>query len=400
MKKPVRILNLIYSFDIEGGGGGIGRFVTALSRALDPARYSVSVGALWHTGSPDEDRWMEALRAQGIQAFAAAPWDGARPYRSFRQALSGLRRRLKTSPADVLHSHSEFSDAAALLLRGLTGPPAAMRTVHYGFRYEWRKRPLRRIFLTNLLYPLLFSAEVGVSQAITEVMNRRPVSRLLGRRAECIYNAIDLSRFQEVQVDREARKRSLGLPPEAVVVGSVGRLSEQKGYRYLVEAAARVLERLPQARFLLIGDGELAAELQAQAQSLGLSGRLIFTGPRRDVEELLPCLDLFVSSSLWEGLPTAILESMASGTPVVATDVPGTRELVRPGETGWLAPPGDGRALGEAILGALADPSGREKAAAGAAGILQAFSIETVAGAYCRLYERIAGGAAPPTARA
>jgi len=392
MAKPIRILNLIKSFDIEGGAGGIGRFVTALSRAMDPERFSVSVGALWYTGKAEEERWMEALRAEGIPAFAAARWDETGPYHSFRLALRGLRRRLSETPADILHSHSEFSDVAALLLRGLLRPPAAMRTVHYGFRHEWRKRPLRRIFLTNLLYPLLFSAEVGVSQAITEGMNQRPLSRLLGRRAECIYNAIDLSRFQSAQVDREAKKRSLGLPPEALVIGSVGRLSEQKGYRYLVEAAAQVLAQEPRARFLIVGDGELAEQLRAQARELGLDGRLLFTGPRRDVEELLPMLDLFVSSSLWEGLPTAILESMASGTPVVATGVPGTLELVRPGETGWLAPPGDGKALAEAILQALTDREGRERLAAGAAGILHTFSIQAVADAYSRLYERLAPG--------
>jgi glycosyltransferase involved in cell wall biosynthesis len=392
MPARIRVLHLIYSFGIEGGGGGIGRFVSALSQALDPERVNARIGALWHTGSEHEDRWIESLNAVGIPAFTAAGWDGAHPYRSFRLALGGLRRRLAQSPVDILHSHSEFSDAAALLLQGFLRPPAAMRTVHYGYQFEWRKRPWRRLLLTNLLYPLRFSAEVGVSQAITDTMNRRPVSRLLGREAQCIYNAIDLDRFQRIEVDRAAKKRLLGLPAEAIVIGSVGRLTEQKGYRYFVEAAAHVLARLPEARFLLIGDGELAGELNEQAQRLSIAGRLIFTGPRRDVEELLPCLDLFVSSSLWEGLPTVILEGMASGVPVVATDIPGTRELVRPGETGWLAPPADGMALGEVIIQALADSTDREYLRAGAAKILHQFSIKTVAGAYEQIYDRIKKG--------
>jgi glycosyltransferase involved in cell wall biosynthesis len=392
MSARIRVLHLIYSFGIEGGGGGIGRFVSALSQALDPERFTASIGALWHTGTEHEDRWIESLNAAGIPAFTAAAWDGAHPYRSFRLAYAGLKGRLAQSPADILHSHSEFSDAAALLLQGLLRPPAAMRTVHYGYQYEWRKRPWRRLLLTNLLNPLRFSAEVGVSQAITDTMNRRPLSRLLGRQALCIYNAIDLDRFQTIGVDRAAKRRLIGLPEGALVIGSVGRLTEQKGYRYLIEAAAHVLDRLPEAHFLLIGDGELAGELKEQAQRLSIADRLVFTGPRRDVEELLACLDLFVSSSLWEGLPTVILEGMASGVPVVATDIPGTRELVRPGETGWLAPPADGKALGEAIIQALADSTGRESFSAGAAKILYQFSIKTVAGAYEQIYDRIKEG--------
>lgn len=389
MAEKIRILNLVYSFDIEGGAGGIGRFVTALCRTLDPQDYSVSIGALWHTGLPAEDRWIEELNDSGIPAFTAAQWDGDHPYDSFLRSLRGLRAHLQAEPVDIVHSHSEFSDVAALLLRGFRGHPVAIRTIHYGFRVEWRNRPLRRIFLTNLLYPLLFSAEVGVSQAVTASLNRRIISRLFHRSAQCVYNAVDLKRFQNVHVDRRAKKLSLGVPPDAPLIGSIGRLTEQKGFRYLIEAAAHVQKAIPEARYLIVGDGELFEELQDLARVHNLDRRLFFTGPRKDVEEILPCLDLFVSSSLWEGLPTVILESMASRVPVVATDIPGTRELVVPGETGWLAPPGDGQALASVILEALSDCAGREKAAAKAAENLGRFSIESVAEQYRQIYKNI-----------
>ena len=125
---------------------------------------------------------------------------------------------------------------------------------------------------------------------------------MLKRRARCIYNAIQLDRFTNPRSDREAVRFSLGIPANATVVGTVGRLAEQKGYSYLIEAAAWVLQRSPETFFLVIGDGPLAKELRQQAIQLGVSNRLLFTGGRTDVEDLLASMDLFVSSSLWEGL--------------------------------------------------------------------------------------------------
>ncbi len=387
MARRIRVIQMIYGFGVEGAGGGVGRFAIELSRALDPDRFEVSIYGLWNRGTPFERERVQQLNAEGIRAFTAAEWDEGQPYHSFWKAVQAIRNALAQNPADIVHSHHEFADVAALLLKVGLKSPVVMRTVHGGYRHEWRRRPLRRLLLTNLLYPVLFDTEIGVSQAIVESLNRRPISRLLKRQALCIYNAIDLARFADVRVDLFEKRRSLNVPVDAPLIGTIGRLTEEKGYRFLIEAAAYVLTYLPEAHFLVIGDGPLQPDLIDQAKHLGIDSHVIFTGPRSDVEELLICMDLFVSSSLWEGLSTVIMESMAAGIPVVATDIPGTRELIRHQATGWLVPPADSRALADAIVTAINSPSLRRGIACQAREVVQRFSITAMAEKYAALYE-------------
>lgn len=389
MDKQIRIIQMIYRFDVEGAGGGIGRFVFELSRALDKNRFEVAICALGNLGKPLEKERILKLNAGGLEAFAATSWDDRQPYPSFLRAVRSLSSLFSRQPADIIHSHSEFGDIAALLLKPGLHPPKILRTVHYGFRYEWRKRPLRRIFFTNFLYPLLLDAEVGVSQSIAHTLNQRPFARLLQREASCIYNAIELSRFTQAKFEPTLMKKSLGIPLQAPVIGSIGRLTEQKGYSDFLKMAAIVLKSLPQAYFIIIGDGELAQELVQQSRQLNIQDRILFTGPRTDIEALLTCMDLFVSSSRWEGLPTVLLESMASGVPVVATDIPGTRELIKTGETGWLAPVNNPESLARTVCEAFQSPQLWPEIVREAKVMVQRFTIQAVAEQYEQLYEKL-----------
>ncbi len=390
--RRIRVIQVIFGFDIEAKGGGIERFGIDLTRALDNELFEVILCGLARYDTDFERQRLRELEAQGIQTFMATAWDERRPYQSFWRAFTAVRSYLRHSPVDIVHSHNEFSDILALLLKVSTPGLKILRTVHYGYHYEWRKRPLRRALLTNFLYPLLFDAETGVSKTIADRLNNRRMAKLGKPAAECIHNAIDLSRFTQVQIDRTEKKKTLGLPAEAALIGSIGKLTEQKGYPILVDAAAQVLERLPEAYFLVIGDGEMQPDLIQQAQALGVEKHVIFCGPRTDVEELLGCMDLFASSSLWEGLPTVIMEAMASGVPVVATDIPGTRDLIEGGKNGWLAPAGDPHALSEAILFAMSAPELRTQAANRARKVVEDFSIQSVACQYAALYQKLIAG--------
>lgn len=387
MARRIRVVQIIHGFGVEGAGGGVGRFAIELSRALNPDRFEVSVYGLWDRGTPFERERVRQLDAEGIRAFIAAEWDESHPYRSFWRAFRAIQEALSQKPVDIVHSHHEFADVVALLLKPGLKPARIMRTVHYGYRYEWKKRPLRRLFLTNLLYPFLFDLEIGVSPAIVENLNRRPLSRLLRRQALCVYNAIDLARFDSTKTDPLRKRRSLNLPENAPIIGTVGRLTEQKGYAYLIEAAALVLQHLPNAYFLIVGDGELKEALRTQAQQLGIASRVIFTGPRSDVEELFSCMEVFASSSLWEGLPSVIMESMAAGVPIVGTDIPGTRDLIQHQVTGWLVPPADSKALADAIIAMVRSPLIRQGIVCRAREAVQRFSITAVAETYAALYQ-------------
>jgi glycosyltransferase involved in cell wall biosynthesis len=205
-----------------------------------------------------------------------------------------------------------------------------------------------------------------------------PVPRLLLRQLDQLVTVSDSSReeFHGWNVEVPIRTCHDGVetrtPDPAVVaelrrtlaaegellIGSVGRLDDQKGYEYLVRAARRVVDAEPRARFAVVGEGPRRRELQRLADDLGLGGRFAFCGFRAGVTDFLAALDLFVSSSRWEGLPLVVVEAMLLGKPVVATDVGGNRELVESGPTGLLVPPGDPAALARAVLSML-DPRAR-----------------------------------------
>ncbi len=149
----------------------------------------------------------------------------------------------------------------------------------------------------------------------------------------------------------------MGLPTDARVVGVVGRLEARKGHRHFIEAMARIVTCEPRAVGLVVGEGKEKSALQAQCDALGLGEAVRLAGYWPDLPEAFAALDVFVLPSLMEGHPLAILEAMAAGKPVVATDVGGNREAVEPGITGLLVPPADPGALAEGILSLLRDPA-------------------------------------------
>jgi glycosyltransferase involved in cell wall biosynthesis len=235
--------------------------------------------------------------------------------------------------------------------------PRAVRTVHIEKR--WVRSPWARIPFDEILFPLFFRRETAVSRAVEHQLDSRLLARLLKRKAVLAYNGIDERLFSILYRRKEdyfiqtptGQRLPLpsGLPAERPLLGVIGRLSQQKGHAVLIEAMQEVV-RQRQAHLIVIGTGELEGVIRSQVQELGLENCIHFLGSRKDVLDILPHLDLLVSSSLWEGFPTVLLEGMALGVPVVATDVSGSRELVVEGETGMLAPPGSHTLLAEAIL--------------------------------------------------
>ncbi|HXK11870.1 MAG TPA: glycosyltransferase [Vicinamibacteria bacterium] len=180
-------------------------------------------------------------------------------------------------------------------------------------------------------------------------------------RVRLIWNGAPLDEFAPVSRERAARvRRELGLGPDAVVVGTIGRLNAQKGHRFLVEAAARLLPRRPGTRVLIVGDGDLSGELRGRAAALGLADAVVFAGHRTDVPDLLGALDVFCISSLYEGTPLALFEAMASGKAVVSTSVDGCREVLEDGRTGLLVPPADAAALADGLDRVIGDAGLRE----------------------------------------
>jgi glycosyltransferase involved in cell wall biosynthesis len=196
-------------------------------------------------------------------------------------------------------------------------------------------------------------------------------------RVTVIPNAIDLERFRP-------RPRPVG----AKCVAMVGRLVAQKNPLLFVRAAAALRARLPDARFVLIGDGPLRSHVEAAVRAAGLADCCMLAGERTDVDALLGHTDLFWLTSDWEGLPNGVIEALACGLPVVATDVGGTAELVRTGQEGFLIAPGDGEALVERSVQILADPILHARMRAAARARAEAFGVEQMVRATQAVYER------------
>jgi glycosyltransferase involved in cell wall biosynthesis len=230
---------------------------------------------------------------------------------------------------------------------------------------------------------------VPVSEDAATVV--RQIERVPGRKVRVIRNGIDLDRFPFVHRNGQHTGK------HAV---HVARLCISKDQSTLLHAARRVLDIEPDFRLTLVGDGADREALLALKKTLGLDERVMFLGERDDVHPILAGADLFVLSSVEEGIPLTILEAMAAGLPVVATAVGGNPEVVLPNETGLLVPPQSPQMLADAILILLRDPNrARRMGAAGRNRVEQQFDVRKVVGSYEALYERLCGQESASQAR-
>lgn len=208
------------------------------------------------------------------------------------------------------------------------------------------------------------------------------------RKITVIPNGLEIEKYN-IPVDIEAKKRALSIPAGIPLIGCVGRLEQQKGHRYLIEALA-LLKKNNQPIFLVIvGDGSEREVLERQARNLKVENALIFLGRRNDVPEILQLFDAFVLPSLYEGMSNALMEAMAVGLPIVATNIPENEELITAEKTGLLVPPKDSSALAAAVERILADTSMaaslKENAQKRAS---QQFDITSIVSQYREFYSR------------
>ena len=288
-------------------------------------------------------------------------------------AAWGLRGLLRGARPEVVQAHDPHALGAVLLAAG-SAPVIATRRVDFalkGWPSRWKYRRPRRV--------------VAVSHAVATVLER---SGLAPAALRVVYEGVP---------DRPSKPggrealAALGLPADALVVGNVAALTDHKDHATLIKAAARVVESLPGAHFVIVGVGELEGRLRAQADELGLGGRVVFAGFRDDLDRLLPAFDVFCLSSRQEGLGTSLLDAMCFGVPVVATAAGGIPEAVYDGVTGRLVPPGHPDALATALVGVLED-AGRRRALgeAGRRRFSEQFTVDRMVDATLDVYRDLA----------
>ncbi|HMG43685.1 MAG TPA: glycosyltransferase family 4 protein, partial [Acidimicrobiales bacterium] len=319
---------------------------------------------------------VKALEQDGIEHIAlGSSTRSMNPLADLRSAVE-LWRILRSEKIDVLHTHNPKPGLYGRVVGRLAGVPVVVNTNHGLYVTESNSTLQRLVVLTLEAIAARFSdAELIQNPEDVELLLHQHVN--VRRRTKLLGNGIDLQRFRPGGVPesvRLARRAELGADRDTIVVGMVGRLVVEKGFRELFAAARTLRERFGAGRYVVaaIGpdDPEKADAISAAEIRAAEEQGVVFLGHRLDVEALYAAMDVFVLPSYREGFPRAAMEAAASGLPIVATDVRGCRQVVDHDKTGLLVPVRDGAALAEAVTALGEDPTRRE--AMGKAAIVRA----------------------------
>jgi starch synthase (maltosyl-transferring) len=291
-------------------------------------------------------------------------------------ALWRLRKLVRQ--ADIVHSFLYHANMAARFAAMGAGAAAVISSA----RVAERSRPRRRSLECRTHW--LVDAEVCVSNGVRDYMASGGFPR---EKLHVVPNGVDVDRFARRD---PAFKTSLGIPVEAPLVTTIGRLHEQKGISTFLRAAASLLHSRPDARFLVVGTGPLEDQLKAEARQFHIADSVTFLGFTDDVPAVLAATDVFALASLWEGMPNALLEAQAAGVPAVATRVEGTVDIVEDGRTGVLVLPKDVPALATSILRLLDDPARARRLGEAARDHVRAhFTLDAMVRGHEDLYARL-----------
>jgi glycosyltransferase involved in cell wall biosynthesis len=293
-----------------------------------------------------------------------------------------LARVVKKLRPDVVHAHDPHGIAmAALALSFAGGAPAPVLVASRRVDFHLKGNSLSRWKYRQV------DCFIAASEAIRQMLvaDGIPTSRTV-----TVHEGIDVEHVEAAE--RVNLHETFWLPHHAPIVGNVAALVPHKGQRYLVEAAHLVVQEVPDARFVILGEGELREHLERQVREYRLEKHVLLPGFRTDVLGCIKGFDLFAMSSVTEGLGTSLLDAMACGKPIVATDAGGIPEVVAHGVTGTIVPARDARAMANAIVELLRDESRRQKMGqAGLARVKATFTVERMVAATAKVYARAAG---------
>jgi glycosyltransferase involved in cell wall biosynthesis len=329
--------------------------------------------------------WKNELVGAAEAAGARVRCFGGSSHAALLLRVGAVARWLRSERAEVLHCHLPLAGVVGRLAARRAGVPVVYTEHNLLERYHAATR------WAELSTWKLQRAVVAVSQEVATSITRHAGDTIPVR---VIRNGIPTSNRRSTSSGSRLELRArLGIDAAAPVVGTVAVMRSQKRLDLWLDAAAEIRKRIPAARFLLVGDGPLRARLERRAQQSGLAGAVVFTGLQSDIGPYLDLIDLYLMSSQFEGLPVALLEAMAAGIAVVATDVGGISEVVRDGEVGRLVPFGDASALAEASLSLLGSRERRlQMGEAGYRRVRSEFGIERMASDLGDLYREVAGG--------
>lgn len=357
--------------------GGAEMVAAGLARRLQRA-YRFMFVCLDELGTLGEELRSEGFTVEVLNRRPGIDW----------RAILRLARVLRNERVALLHAHQYTPFFYAALSRQLGSGAPVLFTEHgrHFPDYRRQKRVLANRFLLRRR-----DRVVAVGNAVRHALVAN--EGISAKRIAVIHNGIDATAFNDRRCDRNQLRSEIGVAPDDLTLIQVARLDYLKDHATAIRALERVRAQRPDACLVLVGDGPEQAKIEAEVRQRGLSGRVHFLGLRTDVARLVQAADIFLLTSISEGIPLTLIEAMSAGLPVVATRVGGVGEIVAEGQTGLLAPAGDDRGLANQILCLAADPVkrrlmgqlGRERARA-------VFSEKQMHAHYQRLYEETLNG--------
>jgi glycosyltransferase involved in cell wall biosynthesis len=364
VKKPYHILYLANAGNIIGGGQ---ISLRNLLEGLDEKKYYPLVVC------PNRGNLVDEFKNIGIETIIIK-MESLRKLNvlSWISTICKLIRLIRKRSIDIIHSNGTRPTIYGGIAARLTKTPLIWH-VRIADTDNWVDKVLAR-FSTKILV---------VSKAV------RLRFKGIKKKIAVVYNGIDLDKFNPF-INGTKIRQEFSLLSSTPLVGIVGRLDNYKGHEYFIKAARKVIDAIPNTRFLIVGDGENRKKLESLKMKLGLNGHVIFTGNRDDIAEIMAALDLFVLSSVSEGFGRSAVEAMACGKAVVASNVGGLSEVVEDGVTGKLIPSKNPDSLTMAILSLLEDnEKTRRMGHAGRQRAEKMFSLRENIMKTVRIYEQV-----------
>ncbi len=349
--------------------GGGQQHLLWLARLVNKDRYEVSVAC------EGEGYLVDQLRTCGITVHPLVMKN-----RISIQSIVRCRRLFARVRPHIVHTHGGTAGYLGRLSR-ILGPRLRLVHTYHGIHYLHYKNPLKRIAFTLADRLLLRSTDRVICVAQHDFDLGLKAGVVDPKKATVILNGIDVGSYMH---------EGTAEPESSPTIGTIGRLHVQKGHVHFLEAARLILEKQPDAKFEIVGDGELRASLESKAAALGIGRSVRFLGMRTDIPEILSRMSIFVLTSLWEGFPIVVLEAMAARKPIVATIVDGVTEVLVSGQNAILVPPGEPGPIADAVLDLLRDRAkGRRLADQAFEAVSRSFDVRTMVKRTERVYEEI-----------
>ena len=326
--------------------GGAENVLVSTLKGFDRNRYEIKVCCIGDMGLAGKE-----LKDIGVDIFCLK-----RGYKLFNISTTMvLYLIIKNYRPDVVHSSLFYANFHGRLAAKLVGVKAIVSEEQNV--YKWKDDKFIFKLINNIL-SYFTDKIIACSETVKHFAARQ--DNIRKNKFVVIHNTFDRGKFDSARLsDIGYLRKEMGIGEENKIIGNIGRLCDQKGQVYLIQAMKDILKRIPEARLVIIGEGPLEKSLRDQSKTLGIESKVLFMEKRGDIPQVLHLFDVFALPSLWEGLSVALLEAMYMQKAIVATDIDSNKEAMSNGETGILVPPEDSRALGEAIVSLLEDAESR-----------------------------------------